>query len=138
MEAADILNDHHLKRTSCREGIINVIIAAHGAISENDIKARLDSSYDRTTFYRSFKTLEKNNVIHKVIIDSQNVKYALSHHHDRQESHAHFYCQKCHTVQCLNEINVQNIQLPDGYSGDEAEVIIKGTCPDCQKENAKD
>lgn len=137
MKAIDILSHHHLKRTGCREGIIDVIIAANEALSESEIKERLTSSYDRTTFYRSFKTLEKNNVIHKVVVDNQNIKYALSHHTDKQKKHAHFYCNKCHTVQCLNDVPVQKIQLPEGYSEAETEIIIKGTCPDCQERITK-
>jgi Fur family ferric uptake transcriptional regulator len=74
---AEILNNHNLKRTSCREGIIEVIMTAKQALSENEIRERLVGIYDRTTFYRSFKTLEEHNIIHKIVLDNQLVKYAL-------------------------------------------------------------
>ncbi|NLF42620.1 MAG: hypothetical protein GX587_07990 [Bacteroidales bacterium] len=57
MKALEILNNHNLKRTSCREGIIEVVMEAKQALSENEIRERLIGNYDRTTFYRSFKTL---------------------------------------------------------------------------------
>ena len=62
MKPIEILNKHNLKRTSCREGIIQVIINANSALSENEIRERLEGTYDRTTFYRSFKTLEEYNI----------------------------------------------------------------------------
>ena len=77
MKAVDILNHHNLKRTSCREGIIEVVMAAKQALSENEIRERLAGNYDRTTFYRSFKTLEEHKIIHKIVVDNQLVKYAL-------------------------------------------------------------
>ena len=67
MEPIDILNNHNLKRTSCREGILEVVMAANQALSENEIKEQLAGNYDRTTFYRSFKTLEEHRIIHKIV-----------------------------------------------------------------------
>ena len=79
MSPIDILNRHNLKRTSCREGIIEVIMTANEALSENEIRERLSGNYDRTTFYRSFKTLEEYKIIHKIVVDNQLVKYALDY-----------------------------------------------------------
>ena len=76
MKANEVLNYHHLKRTSCREGIIDVVMSSDEALSEAEIRERLQGCYDRTTFYRSFKTLEENKIIHKIIVDNNLVKYA--------------------------------------------------------------
>lgn len=132
MEALDILKSHHLKRTSCREGIINVVLSANQALSENQIREQLAGNYDRTTFYRSFKTLEDHKVIHKIVVDNQLVKYALDNSVTHIDEHAHFYCHECNIVKCMEAIPVKKYQLPDGYSDDETEVLIKGTCAICQ------
>lgn len=132
MKAVDILNNHNLKRTSCREGIIEVVMTAGQALSENEIRARLTGNYDRTTFYRSFKTLEEHKIIHKIVVDNQLVKYALDNSVTHKHEHAHFYCNECDTVKCLDDIPVKQYQLPDGYSNEETEVIIKGTCASCK------
>ena len=132
MKAVDILNNHNLKRTSCREGIIEVVMTAGQALSENEIRARLTGNYDRTTFYRSFKTLEEHKIIHKIVVDNQLVKYALDNSVTHKHEHAHFYCNECDTVKCLDDIPVKQYQLPDGYSNEETEVIIKGTCANCK------
>jgi Fur family ferric uptake transcriptional regulator len=134
MRAVDILSVHNLKRTSCREGILDDLMSANEALSENDIRERLAGNYDRTTFYRSFKTLEKHKIIHKIIVDSQLIKYALDRSVTNKEGHAHFYCNECHTVRCMDTSHVQKCRLPEGYSHVETQVIIKGTCANCESQ----
>jgi Fur family ferric uptake transcriptional regulator len=116
MKAVEILSRHKLKRTSCREGIIEVMMSASEALAENEIREKLSGNYDRTTFYRSFKTLEEHRIVHKILIDNQTLKYALNHSMTQTTRHAHFYCNFCHTVECLDSVKVQEMSLPDGYS----------------------
>jgi Fur family ferric uptake transcriptional regulator len=136
MRVVDILNSHNLKRTSCREGIINVIITANQALSENEIRERLAGNYDRTTFYRSFKTLEEHRIIHKIVVDTQMVKYALDNTVTHKDEHAHFFCNECNTVKCLENIPVEKYKLPDGYFDVETEVLIKGICANCKNQGS--
>ncbi len=135
MKAVDILNSHNLKRTSCREGIMEVVMTADQALSENEIRERLSGNYDRTTFYRSFKTLEEKKIIHKIVIDNHLVKYAIDNSITHKDEHVHFYCNECHTLKCMDNIPVQKYQLPDGYSDVETEVLLKGICSTCKNQN---
>ena len=132
MKAHEILKKHKLKRTSCRAEILEAVLNAEQALSENEIKEKLSGNYDRTTLYRSFKTLEENNIIHRIVIENNLVKYALHNAVTDKNLHAHFYCNKCSVVKCMHTIPLQEYQLPDGYSRDDTEVIIKGTCANCK------
>jgi Fur family ferric uptake transcriptional regulator len=132
MKAAEVLYTRKLKRTSCREGIIEVMMNAGQALSENEIRERLPGNYDRTTFYRSFKTLEEHKIIHKIVIDNQLSKYTLDNSVTHKMEHAHFFCNDCHTVTCLDSVPVQDVQLPEGFTVAEKEILIKGTCADCK------
>ncbi len=107
---------------------------ASQALSENEIREQLAGNYNRTTFYRSFKTLVEHHVIHKIVVDNQVVKYALDNQVTHKSAHAHFYCNTCNTVKCMENIPVQPYNLPDGYSEDETEVLIKGTCSVCKEQ----
>lgn len=138
MKPIDILNDHDLKRTSCREGIIEVLMNSNKALSELEIKKRLAGNYDRTTFYRSFKALEEHKILHKIVIDNQLVKYALDNSITLKDGHVHFFCNECHTVKCMDDVPIQEYQLPVGYSDIETEVIIKGICSTCKKQGTSD
>lgn len=66
-----------MKRTACREGILSVMLEFGQALFENEIRDELSGNFDRTIFYRLFKTLLEKHVIHKVVVDNQVVKYAL-------------------------------------------------------------
>lgn len=133
MDAAKVLNNHNLKRTSCREGIIETILSENQALSEKEIRDKLSANYDRATIYRSFKTLENKNIVHKIVVDNQLVKYALDNSITNKKEHAHFYCNKCEKVTCLNGIQMQKSELPQGYTEFETEILIKGVCKDCNK-----
>ncbi len=137
MKPKDILTNYKLKRTSCREGILGVVLDANQALSESEIRALLKEEFDRTTFYRSFKTLVEHKIVHRIVIDNQNVKYAIHTELSQPKEHAHFYCLKCKTVKCLEEVFVPHYELPQGYSHSETEVIIKGTCALCKSGESK-
>ncbi|MEZ5195742.1 MAG: transcriptional repressor [Bacteroidales bacterium] len=128
----DILKNLNLKRTSCRAGIIEVVMAANEALSENEIRERLAVHYDRTTFYRSFKTLIEHKVIHKIVVDNQLVKYAIDNTLTHKDEHAHFYCNECNALKCMDNVPVQKYQLPEGFANIETEVLIKGICANCR------
>lgn len=135
MKAVELLNRHNLKRTSCREGIIDVIMSANNALSENEIQERLEGNYDRTTFYRSFKTLEEHRIIHKIVVDNQLVKYELDNSVTSKKEHAHFYCNRCNKVQCVDMAQAPDAKLPSGYVLTEMELILKGLCDLCSVKN---
>ena len=85
-----ILHEHNLVRTSSREGIIRAIRDAWRPLSEQEIRDRITGNYDRSTFYRSFKTLEEKHSIHRIVIDNQKVLYALDPMIAGNTNHAHF------------------------------------------------
>ncbi|MEX0983059.1 MAG: transcriptional repressor [Bacteroidales bacterium] len=127
-----ILHDHNLMRTNCREGILSVIMKAGEPLSEQQIRERLEGNYDRTTFYRSFKVLQERRIIHKIVIDNQFVKYALDNSVTHKSNHAHFYCEKCDSVKCLDNTAVNTPELPDGFVAGSTEMIIRGFCNTCK------
>ena len=133
MKPLEILRTHELKRTACREGILSTMAESGHALSENEIKDELSGNFDRTTFYRSFKTLLEKRIIHKIVVDNQMVKYALDNSITHKDRHAHFYCKKCDSVICLDNMPVEEPEVPQGFEANETEIIIKGLCSSCKK-----
>lgn len=131
METQEILHKYNLKQTGCREGILSLLLEAGQALSENEIKEALDKKYDRTTFYRSFKTLLEHKIIHKIVVDNLLVKYAPDITVTGKQNHAHFYCERCASVLCVDSVPIEQPQLPNGYKVLETEMIIKGVCNNC-------
>jgi len=133
-EADELLHSHKLRRTSCRQGIIDILANAE-ALTENEIKMMLDNHHDRTTIYRSFRTLLENDLIHKIVVDNQLVKYALNPTSQARNEHVHFYCKQCEKLVCIVPDNFQGVTLPLGFEASETEVIVKGTCKKCGNKN---
>ncbi len=129
--ASVILQAYLLKRTSCREGIIETMLEAPHALSENEIRHAIKGNYDRTTFYRSFKTLIEKNVMHRIILDNQFVKYALNEIKSEQQLHAHFFCKQCSRVMCVEAESITGLNLPNGFRVNETELVLKGSCTNC-------
>lgn len=131
MKSKQILHKTDLKFTPCREGIISTIAESKNALSEKEIKDKLDERFDRTTFYRSFKTLLNKNIIHKIVIDNKVGKFALDNSITLKPNHAHFYCYECGSVRCMDDIPIIPPKLPDDFKIKETELIIKGICDKC-------
>jgi Fur family transcriptional regulator, ferric uptake regulator len=134
----ELLHSHNLRTTSCRQGILDILGQSGEALSENEIKTQLDSHHDRTTFYRSLKTMLENHIIHKIVVDNQMVKYAINPKHAANSEHVHFYCKQCDKLVCIEDSPVSDIPLPTGFTASETEVIIKGTCQTCGNHEIND
>ena len=94
----DILYAHDLRNTGCRKFILSELLKCDTALSENELKGPYPDLFDRVTFYRTLKTLEEKEIIHRIVLNDNTVKYALNrHHHDYNEMHSH-HCEKCDEV----------------------------------------
>lgn len=133
MTAEQILKHHNLKNTGCRKFIIGELLHNDSALSEQEMKKVLPDLFDRVTFYRSLKTLEESNIIHRIVLHDATVKYALNRDSLPDSDHAHFHCVKCDEVVCLESEVKAPVGLPKGFLFDSAQILFEGTCPSCKK-----
>lgn len=132
MNAEQILKLHKLKNTGCRKFIINELQNNDLAMSEHEIKQALPDLFDRVTFYRSLKTLEEYNIIHKIILHDSTVKYALNKEVISNGDHAHFHCIKCDEVTCMETLINPSLNIPEGFTIESVQILLEGTCPACK------
>lgn len=130
----EMLKEHDLRSTPGRQAILSLFLRKKHALSHGDIERCLDPQYDRVTVYRTLRTFLKRGIIHKVLDDEGDLKYALcseacssSHHH---HDHVHFKCRKCGETSCL-EVEIPVIKLPRGYLANERNLLIQGVCRKC-------
>src|SRR5690554_7748267 len=130
---AEILKDNQLRVTSCRRAVLQTFLQRQVALSHPDLEDELKESYDRVTIYRTLKTFLDSDLIHKVLDDSGATKYTLCLHdvqtHDHE--HVHFKCLKCGQTNCIEEVSLHSIQLPNGYIASEMNLLVQGTCKKC-------
>lgn len=137
MNAVEVLQSHHLKKTSPRVAVIEALLGSSGPLSEDEVKQKMGQLYDRITFYRSMHTLAEAGIIHKIAVEGIPVKYALNRCTDQHEhtvDHVHFVCRQCSSLLCLNEVKSFQYVLPQGYVLESSEVVIRGLCKRCSTE----
>lgn len=130
----ELLKEYELRSTPGRQAILGLFLRKKHALSHGDIERWLDTQYDRVTVYRTLRTFLKRGIIHKVLDDEGELKYALCsgacsatrHHHD----HVHFKCRKCGETSCL-EVEIPELKLPRGYTTTERSLLIQGLCRKC-------
>ncbi|MCX6308921.1 MAG: transcriptional repressor [Bacteroidia bacterium] len=139
MTAADILSNHHLRKTPARLAIVQHLLSSNFPQSESEIREKMQDAYDRITFYRSIQVLMETGIVHRIIADNITVRYALNqctqHLHEHFNDHVHFYCKQCGSVECLKDIAIGSYPLPEGYQKEECDVVIKGLCRNCSEIN---
>lgn len=130
------LKNHGLRSTLFRTRVLEIFIKSKHALSLPDIEDKL-SEFDRITLYRTLKSFEEKGLIHKLSDNAGSVKYAAcegecdeGHHHD---NHVHFHCEKCGKSFCLDHMTVPDILTPEGYKVESRDMMLKGTCKECNQ-----
>lgn len=120
--------------TAMRLLVLDFLTKQVTAISLNDLEKGMGPS-DRITLYRTLKTFEEKGLVHSIEDGTGATKYALceadcdaEHHHDL---HVHFYCNSCKETFCLPNTKIPDISLPKKFRSEELNLIIKGTCEQC-------
>jgi len=131
----NILKKHKLRITDCRAEILEHFTIKGIALSHADIEKHFGETYDRVTIYRTLNTFLESGLVHKVPDDAGQQKYAVCHadcgvhvHHDL---HVHFKCQKCDSINCLDETPIPEIILPNGFQFKDANFLVSGICNKC-------
>lgn len=135
-DAKQLLKQHKLRLTDCRVDVLNSFInSGHAALSHGDIESGLTENYDRVTIYRTLNAFMDSGILHKVPVDDGSMRYALcsddcdTHGHD--DDHIHFKCKTCGQTQCLDELPLPQVKLPEGYSLTEVNFLVQGVCKAC-------
>ena len=133
-----ILKRHHLRFTQSRAAILDIFVKREIALSERDIEQAMAQRCDRVTIYRTLSSFLDHGLVHRVLDDSGAMKYALcasdcqggeGHVHD----HVHFKCIRCGKTNCLDQVPVPAVILPEGYSLQEVNMLLQGLCPECRE-----
>ena len=128
------LEASNVKPTAMRLLVLQYLTEKGRAVSLKKIEAEFDRA-DKSTLFRTLKTFEANKLVHCIDDGTGMVKYALcleSCNCAPEDQHFHFFCFKCEETFCLTELNIPTINLPHNFTLKEANMVIKGTCANCQ------
>ena len=134
MNSKDILKNHKLRITNSRIDVLGSFLEQNRALSLGALESEFPS-YDRVTLYRTLNSFLESGILHKIPNDQGTATYGLchetceptDHHHD----HIHFKCNNCNKLECLDELQVPSIQVPEGYTINQINMIVDGICNEC-------
>lgn len=132
-EARDLLGQKGMSKTPCRLEMLTALLESDSALSELDLKDRMLNAYDRATIFRNLKAFLRMELIHAVPLERGEVRYQISTRHTHM--HAHFHCKLCSNLFCLQAIEFRKLVLPEGFSAEEYDLVIKGFCQSCAPSN---
>lgn len=127
----DLLKKNKLKRTKLRLALLNFLQNSNSAKSYSDIKKALGANVDKSTLYRNLTAFEEAGLIHHVNDQSGMAKYAFGKLHNHGRDHAHFVCENCGTIYCIEKTTTKTINVPKGFKAKDIQTIINGICSDC-------
>ena len=113
-----------LKATAGRVALLQHLYRASTPQCYEDVKASL--AIDKATFYRTMATFENAHIVSSFESFDKRRYYEF-----RRNPHAHFICQICGDIECLER---SNIILP-GYTIDT--IVVKGSCSHCNHSRAQ-
>lgn len=133
-ELENKLNEKAIRPTAMRLLVLQALSGQEAAFSLSDLENAFDKS-DRVTLFRTLKTFQENGLVHSIDDGTGAPKYALcqegcecSIEHDL---HVHFHCRICSETFCLPKYKIPEINLPDTFRGEEANLVVKGVCGKC-------
>lgn len=127
------LQDRNINPTAMRLLVLQYLLEQKKAVALKDLEEGLYLA-DKSTLFRTLKTFEENKLIHSIDDGTGAVKYALCYETCNcapEDIHYHFHCHKCDTTFCLDSVYVSDIELPTGFRLQQANLVIKGICANC-------
>ena len=120
--------------TRPRVAILAALLDSDRALSHHEVEKRVDlrPGIDRVTVYRVLDWLSGLGLAHKIAGADRVSRYNAAEHVHR--SHAHFQCERCGTVICLDELQRDfRVRVPKGFVSHEIALTVKGRCAACAR-----
>lgn len=135
-ECEELLTSHHIKPTANRIVVARALAAAERPMSLSELEYKIQS-IDKSGIFRTLSLFREHHLVHVLEDGSDGVRYELCHshdgHHEDDDQHVHFYCERCHRTFCLADTPIPLIILPEGYEPFSINYMVKGLCPECTR-----
>ena len=132
LSPADRLLAAGVRVTYARVQVLEVLSKVSRAVSHADIEALFPVPLDKVTLYRTLDRLIEAKLIHKAVGDDRITRFGPlddSQHHQ----HAHFHCDDCGMVYCLDMKVPKNLKVPEGFGVESMDVSVHGHCSNCNE-----
>lgn len=132
-EYLDKLKRREIKPTAIRLLVLKAMMQADQAVSLLDLENMLDT-VDKSTIFRTITLFLSHHLIHSIDDGTGSLKYAVCDNACMcavEDLHTHFYCEECQRTFCLEFIHIPTVELPNGFTLQSINYVLKGLCADC-------
>lgn len=124
-----------VKVTRPRLRVLALLNRATAALTHGELEAQLaadaDGGLDRVTLYRVLDSLVDCGLAQRTL-DARGVyRFLLSSVQAAHAAHAHFHCQRCGGVTCLEQMAAPVAALPAGFTARQVKIEVQGLCAAC-------
>lgn len=133
-QAESLIRDTGARLTRPRTRVLAFLLKQNRPLTHHEIHARLPGeALDAVTLYRVLEWLTTNELAHRIAGADQVWRFSAGAGGARQDhEHAHFQCTHCDAVTCFNDMPLpRRVKMPAGFTSQEVDFLIKGTCPRC-------
>ncbi len=132
----EILSAHKVRPTKIRLDVYEVFNNSDFALSHNEVMTILGEDVDKVTVYRTLHTFVEKGLLHEAETDGELTKYALCKPDTCNEvrhthQHLHFKCTVCLKTICLEEVQIESIPIPPGFTIETFKFLAEGVCDKC-------
>ena len=120
------------RMTAPRMQVLAAMLAAKRVLSHHDIENMLGAArLDRVTLYRVLDWLVEQGLAHRIAGPDRVWRFSVTG--EAHETHAHFQCNRCGKVLCLDALSARKVplRLPVGCRPERTELTVTGVCAEC-------
>lgn len=129
----EMLAQRDIQPTAIRLLVLDAMMQAKQSVSLMDLDAQLDT-VDKSTIYRTLTLFLGHHLIHSIDDGTGSFKYAVCSDQcscDVGDLHAHFHCEQCNRTFCFTNLPAPLVKLPEGFTINSINYVLKGLCPEC-------
>lgn len=133
LEIENILTSHGVKPTANRLLVFKQLAGNTHPINLAELEISLHPM-DKASIFRVLEIFTEKEIVHVIEDGSRSLKYEICNgkgHHSISDQHAHFYCEKCGSVSCLQDVALPSLKIPEEYKVKSINFMFKGICPKC-------
>ncbi len=132
-EYIETLTRRNIRPTALRVLILRTMMQAGRALSMTDLETELET-VDKSTVFRTLTLFLSHRLIHSIDDGGGSVKYAVCSNTCScavEDLHMHFSCVRCQKTYCLEHAEIPAVALPEGFTLQGVNCVLKGLCPAC-------
>jgi Fur family ferric uptake transcriptional regulator len=124
-----------VKVTRPRLRVLAALSQSTAPLTHGELEARLAQSeeggLDRVTLYRVLDSLIDCGLAMRTVDGRGVYRFLLSSVQAAHAAHAHFHCQRCGGITCLEQMAAPVAALPAGFVARQVAIEVRGLCASC-------